>query len=78
MRKIRPLRKNSSTNRVTRATSISSGLESDVPSKKESQTGFSTYHPNYDFHREVMNAWLEAEKHKAKAIMYYQKHSLPY
>jgi predicted AlkP superfamily pyrophosphatase or phosphodiesterase len=75
MKKIQ-LRKNSSTDRVTRAISINSELQLNVSSKEENQTGLFTYHPNYDSHKEVMNALLEAEKHKAMAIMYYQRRSL--
>jgi len=51
------------------------GFELHLPFQEKSQTGFSTYYPHYAFHREVINAMLEAEKHKAEAIMNYQRRS---
>lgn len=72
MRKIQLLRKKSSTDRITRAISYGD-LAPGIPCKEENQADLSAYYPNYDFHREVMNALVEAEKNKAKAIMYYQR-----
>jgi hypothetical protein len=77
MRKIQPVRKGSFINRVMRAIGINSGLELHGPSEEESQTGISIYYPHYDYHKEVMNAMLEAEKSKAEAIMRYQRRNLP-
>jgi hypothetical protein len=78
MRKIQLFRKNSSMDMVTKAMSINKGLESIAPSKEESQTGVSAYNSDHDFHRESVNALLEAEQNKAKAIMCYRKPYVAY
>lgn len=76
MRKIKLQGKSSSGSKVTRAFGKDIGLELPVPSREKKTSGISVYHPHYDYHRELENAAREAERHKAKALMNYQRRNL--
>ena len=77
MRKIKPLRKGSFFHRVLRALGKNSGFELPLRFRGEKPHGVSAYHAHYDFHKELKNAMLEAERLKAKGIMEYQRRNLP-
>jgi len=63
--------------KVLRAFGKDSGLESPLPSRENQTSGVSVYFPHYDYHKQLRNAMLEAEKHKAKAIVEYRRRDLP-
>jgi len=78
MRKIKPLRKGSFARKILRALGKDSGFELSLPSREEKTSGVSAYSSHYDYHKQLRNAMLEAEKLKAKAIMEIQRHNLAY
>ncbi len=75
MRKIKPLRKTSES-RINRAMGENSGFELHLPSKNENKTGISEHYQHHDFHKELRNAVLEAERHKAQSLMNLQRRNL--
>jgi hypothetical protein len=74
MRKIK-LQRKGFFGKVLRAFGKDSGLELPLPSREEKTSGVSAYFPHYDYHKQLGNTMLEAEKHKAKAIMELQRHN---
>ncbi len=62
--------------KVLRAFGKGSGLELPLPSREKRTSGVSVYSPHYDYHKQLRNAMLEAEKHKAKAMMELQRRNL--
>jgi hypothetical protein len=76
MRKIK-LQRKGFFGKVLRAFGKDSGLELPLPSREEKTSGVSAYFPHYDYHKQLRNTMLEAEKHKAKAIMELQRRNLP-
>lgn len=72
MRKIK-LQQKGFFGKVLRAFGKDSGLELPLPSREEKTSGVSVYSPHYDYHKELWNAMLEAEKLKATAIMERQR-----
>lgn len=62
--------------KVLRAFGKDSGLESPLPSREEKASGVSAYSPHHDYHKQLRNAMLKAERHKAKAIMEMQRRNL--
>jgi len=77
MRKIKPLGKGSSVNKIRRALGNGSGSELHLQVQEEKHIGVSDFYPHYDFHIELRNAILEAEQKKAKGILEYQKYNRP-
>jgi len=75
MRKIK-LQRKGFFGKVLRAFGKDSGLELPLPSREKKTSGVSAYFPHYDYHMELRNAMLEAEKHKAKGIMELQRRNL--
>ncbi len=75
MRKIK-LQRKGFFGKVLRAFGKDRGLELPLPSREKRASGVSAYFPHYDYHMELRNAMLEAEKHKAKAIMELQRRNL--
>jgi len=75
MRKIK-LQREGFFGKVLRAFGKDSGLELPLPSREKKTSGVSAYFPHYDYHKQLRNAMLEAEKHKAKAIMELQRRNL--
>lgn len=75
MKTAKPLRKDTLVSKLLRAVGKDRGFESPLPSQEEKHIGVSAYYP--DYHRELINAALEAENHKAMATMDYQKRNLP-
>lgn len=75
MRKIK-LQRKSFFGKVLRAFGKDSGLELPLPSREKKTSGVSAYFPHYDYHKQLRNAMLEVEKHKAKAIMEWQRRNL--
>lgn len=78
MKKIKPQGKGFFGSKVIRAFGKDSGLELPLPSREEKTSGVSAYSLHYDYHNELRKARLEAEKHKAKAIMEYKGRNLSY
>ena len=72
MRKIK-LQRKGFLGKVLRAFGKDSGLELPLPSREKKTSGVSVYFPHYDYHKQLRNAMLEAEKNKAKAIMELQR-----
>ena len=72
MRKIK-LQRKGFFGKVLRAFGKDSGLESQLPSREKKTSGVSAYFPHYDYHKQLRNAMLEAEKHKANTIMELQR-----
>jgi epoxyqueuosine reductase QueG len=62
--------------KALRAFGKDSGIELPLPSREKKTSGVSAYSPHYDYHKQLRNAMLEAEEHKAKAIMKLQRHNL--
>jgi len=75
MRKIK-LQRKGFFGKVLRAFGKDSGLESQLPSREKKTSGVSAYFPHYDYHNQLRNTMLEAEKHKAKVIMDLQRRNL--
>jgi len=75
MRKIK-LQRKGFFGKVLRAFGKDSGLELPLPSRENQTSGVSAYFPHYDYHKQLRNAMLEAEKHKAKVIMDLQRRNL--
>ena len=75
MRKIK-LQRKGFFGKVLRAFGKDSGLELPLPSREKKTSGVSAHFPHYDYHMELRNAMLEAEKHKAKGIMELQRRNL--
>jgi len=73
MRKIKPLRKDSFAGKILRAFGKDIGLELPLPSREKKTSGVSAYSPHNDYHMELRNAMLEAERLKAKALMHYER-----
>lgn len=63
--------------KALRAFGKDSGIELPLPSREKKTSGVSAYFPHYDYHKQLRNAMLEAEKHKAKVIMELQRRNLP-
>jgi len=76
MRKIKLQRKDFFGSRVIKAFGKDSGIELPLPSREKKTSGVSAYFPHYDYHKQLRNAMLEAEKHKAKAMMELQRRNL--
>ena len=75
MRKIK-LKRKGFFGKVFRAFGTDSGLELPLPSREKKTSGVSAYSQHYDYHKQLRNAMLEAEKHKAKAMMEYKRRNL--
>jgi hypothetical protein len=75
MKKIKLRRQGFFGSKVVRAFGKDSGIELPLPSREKKTSGVSAH---YDYHVELMNAMLEAEKLKAKAIMEIQRRNLVY
>jgi len=75
MRKIK-LQRKGFFGKVLRAFGKDSGLELPLPSREKKTSGVSAYSPHYDYHKQLRNSMLEAEKHKAKAMMEWQRRNL--
>ena len=73
MRKIKLPKKGFFGSKILRALGKDSGFELSLPSREEKASGVSAYSPHHDYHKELRNAMLEAERHKAKAIMEMQR-----
>jgi epoxyqueuosine reductase QueG len=76
MKKIKLPKKSFFGSKIIRAFGKDSGLESPLPSREKKTSGVSAYSPHHDYHKQLRNAMLEAEKHKAKAIMEYKRRNL--
>jgi len=75
MRKVK-LQRKGFFGKVLRAFGKDSGLELPLSSREKKTSGVSAYFPHYDYHKQLRNAMLEAEKHKAKAMMELQRRNL--
>jgi len=76
MKKIKLPKKSFFGSKIIRAFGKDSGLELPLPSREEKTSGVSAYFPHYDYHKELRNAMLKAERHKAKAIMEWRRRNL--
>ena len=76
MKKIKLKRKGFFGSKVIRAFGKDSGLELPLPSREKKTSGVSAYSPHYDYQKQLKNAMLEAEKHKAKALIEHQRRNL--
>ncbi len=75
MKMIKPSRKDTLASKLLRALGRDKGFESPVPSQEEKHIGISAYYP--DYHRKLISAALEAENHKAMAMMDCRRHDQP-
>lgn len=75
MKVIRPLEKEKTSrkSRLLRLFRNDSGFEHPSHFQEEEKSGASELYPHYDFTRTLSNAMLEAEYHKAKARMEYER-----
>ena len=73
---IKTLRRSSLFRRVLNALGKDSGFKLPQRIRGEKHPGISSYHAHYDFHKELKNAMLEAERLKAKGIMEHQRRKL--